>query len=121
MEAQRKRIRTLEREKAVIQQRYQTTKASMAHGELMVRSLLSQVETTRVHVDVLQRELARQREELDAARIEGRCTVCLEDVANHVLVPCGHLALCQRCRWLASSRCPVCRQRVERVIRVFRP
>lgn len=117
IDAQRERIRNLEKEKASIQRQFQATKMSMAQGELVVQTL-------RFQVDSLQRELAQQREELDVARsrsCEGQCIVCMEDSASHVVVPCGHLALCQRCSGLASSRCPLCRQAAERVIRVFRP
>lgn len=116
IDAQRERIRTLEKERASIQRQYQATRRNMAQGELVVQTL-------RFQVDSLQRELAQQREELDAARrsCEGLCIVCMEDSASHVVVPCGHLALCQRCSGLASTRCPLCRQDAERVIRVFRP
>lgn len=116
LDSHRERIRALEKENASIQRQYQATKMSMVQGELAVKALRSQV-------DSLQWELAQQREELDAARkaCEGQqCIVCMEEVASHVVVPCGHLALCQRCSGLASSRCPLCRQTAERVIGVFR-
>lgn len=112
----RERIRTLEKEKASLQRQYQATKMSLAQGELVVQTL-------RFQVDSLQRDMSQQRDELEAARKsgEGLCIVCMEDAASHVVVPCGHLALCQRCSGLASSKCPLCRQAAERVIRVFRP
>lgn len=114
LDAHRKRIRTLERENASIQRRYQETRMSMAQGELVMQALRDQVES-------MQRELVRQREELNASRREGHCIVCMAEVASHVVVPCGHLAYCQECSSLASSRCPLCRQRAEHIIRVFRP
>lgn len=109
--AQRKRIRKLEREKASIQRQHQASKMSLAQGELVLQTLVSQV-------DSLQREIVQQREELDTARkmLPGLCVVCTQDAASHVVVPCGHLALCQSCSGLARSRCPMCWQEAGHII-----
>jgi len=101
--------------------RYQASRMSMAQGELRVQSLLCQVEEKSMQVDSLQQQLARQREELEAAQTEELCVICMEGAASHVFVPCGHLAVCERCVQMACVQCPVCRQDVERVVRVFRP
>ncbi|KAL7576467.1 hypothetical protein ACA910_017976 [Epithemia clementina (nom. ined.)] len=38
------------------------------------------------------------------------CVICLEEKADHVLIPCGHVCLCKSCQ--ASTRtCPLCRAR----------
>lgn len=114
LDAQRKKIRTLEEETAAIQQQYETAKA---RGEREMQTLFSQV-------DLLQRELLQQREELEATRASGerpcQCVVCLEDGANHMVVPCGHLAFCHQCSSVALTHCPVCRQGAECIVRVFR-
>lgn len=116
LSAHRKRIRTLEKETASMQRQYEVAKVSMDHTELVAQALVSRVES-------LQRELAQGCEELVATRQScvGQCVACMERPASHLVVPCGHLALCQQCSWLASSRCPLCRQGSERVIRVFQP
>lgn len=56
----------------------------------------------------------------------GECVVCFDAVATHIVVPCGHQALCRRCsaRYLPPSdrqSCPCCRGRIERIIEVFVP
>ena len=51
------------------------------------------------------------------------CVVCMEQEKSYVLVPCGHAVVCQSCaeNIMATTRaCPVCRQHVEQVIKLFR-
>lgn len=121
LDARRKRIRVLEREKEAVERQCEATKMGVAQRELVMRSIQSLVEEANTQADSLEQEVAQQREELEAMRQDGQCIVCMDEVATHVMVPCGHLALCQQCSGLTSSRCPLCRQPAERVIRVFRP
>ena len=51
------------------------------------------------------------------------CVVCMEHERSHVLVTCGHAVVCETCAEdiMATTRaCPVCRRRVEQIIRIFR-
>jgi serine/threonine protein kinase len=51
------------------------------------------------------------------------CVVCMEQERSHVLVACGHAVVCETCaeNIMATTReCPVCRQHVEQVIKIFR-
>ncbi len=53
------------------------------------------------------------------------CIICLTEAKNAVLVPCGHQSMCHDCalEWLMSNpmrQCPICRQRVKRVQKIFR-
>jgi len=55
----------------------------------------------------------------------GNCTVCLEKSADTVLYKCGHLCVCYTCglrlkQQSAVFKCPVCRSRVDDIIRVYR-
>lgn len=48
------------------------------------------------------------------------CVVCQTEKANHAIVPCGHRCLCGECqKQMISQPCPMCRQRVEKIIRIF--
>ena len=52
----------------------------------------------------------------------GECVVCLEHLASHILVPCGHCCCCESCgeALLRSSRlCPVCQGESREAVRVF--
>ena len=63
---------------------------------------------------------AAQKEEEEE---EEACVVCLDQPITQVIVPCGHLALCQGCADHligVGEPCPICRGEFERHIRVFR-
>eukprot|EP00041_Stephanoeca_diplocostata_P030803 m.940948 g.940948 ORF g.940948 m.940948 type:complete len:426 (-) comp23831_c0_seq2:1574-2851(-) len=47
----------------------------------------------------------------------GRCVICMEEPALVVLLPCAHMCICTHCLpQLTSSRCPLCRSGVEKVL-----
>ena len=53
------------------------------------------------------------------------CVVCLVEPKSHLITPCGHKCVCATCATrvaLAAGRvstCPICRAKVESVVRVF--
>ncbi|XXG54390.1 hypothetical protein AAC387_Pa03g2285 [Persea americana] len=47
------------------------------------------------------------------------CVICLEQEYNAVFVPCGHMCSCTSCSSQLSN-CPLCRRRIEQVVRTFR-
>lgn len=47
------------------------------------------------------------------------CKICMDRMIDCVLVECGHMCSCVKCGKLLSE-CPICRQYVVRVIRVFK-
>lgn len=48
------------------------------------------------------------------------CVVCQTEKASHATIPCGHRCLCDECqRHMISKPCPMCRQTVEKIIRIF--
>ena len=50
------------------------------------------------------------------------CVICWEGSKTHIVVPCGHQCVCDRCSSTIGQRCPMsmCRGNVERVMKVFR-
>ncbi|KAL3824495.1 hypothetical protein ACJIZ3_020524 [Penstemon smallii] len=54
---------------------------------------------------------------------EELCVVCLIRRRRCAFVPCGHLVCCQRCALLvereALPKCPLCRQSVQRWVRIY--
>ena len=47
------------------------------------------------------------------------CVVCFEPIVNqYALVPCGHTSVCHGCATGITS-CPVCRQPIQSVIRIY--
>ncbi|XP_029189601.2 tumor susceptibility gene 101 protein-like [Acropora millepora] len=52
------------------------------------------------------------------------CIVCMELRKDSVLIPCGHLGICFKCanRCKETSKtCPVCREKITEVHRVYQP
>ncbi|XP_057507347.1 E3 ubiquitin-protein ligase SP1-like [Actinidia eriantha] len=47
------------------------------------------------------------------------CVICLEQEYNSVFVPCGHMCCCTVCSSHLTN-CPLCRRRIELVVRTFR-
>ncbi|XP_042517275.1 E3 ubiquitin-protein ligase SP1 [Macadamia integrifolia] len=47
------------------------------------------------------------------------CVICLEQEYNAVFVPCGHMCCCTTCSSHLTN-CPLCRRRIEQVVRTFR-
>ncbi|XP_048239983.1 death-associated inhibitor of apoptosis 1-like isoform X1 [Haliotis rufescens] len=60
---------------------------------------------------------ARVKEETQQLKESSMCKICLEDPANIVFLPCGHLVACAVCT-PALERCPVCRIHIRGSVRV---
>ena len=53
--------------------------------------------------------------------VQGECTVCLDALNTHVLVPCGHKCVCATCAEAvrAHGHCPICRTPIVWVCEVY--
>merc|ERR1712137_82379 len=47
------------------------------------------------------------------------CKICQESIVEIVILPCGHLILCDKCSSKVSN-CPFCRCKITQVVRIFR-
>lgn len=64
-------------------------------------------------------QLEQQAEEL---RGQDQCCVCMTRSKDAVLTPCGHKAMCVSCGEQLKARgrnCPLCRRRIDGVVRVY--
>lgn len=52
---------------------------------------------------------------------DNTCQICFENSINIVLVPCGHLFMCDICSDTIGSTCPVCRSTITNRMKVFKP
>lgn len=53
----------------------------------------------------------------------GTCAICLDAPSEAVCVPCGHVAGCMSCLNEIKSKkwgCPVCRAKIDQVIKLYR-
>jgi hypothetical protein len=49
---------------------------------------------------------------------EDKCVICLDNKANHVIIECGHVALCGDCT-KGLKNCPICRNIITRTIKIY--
>jgi hypothetical protein len=54
---------------------------------------------------------------------ETMCVVCFDAPKDHIIVPCGHMCVCEACaEQLTKTRtpfCPVCREPIRETMKVF--
>lgn len=47
------------------------------------------------------------------------CSICLQRSSDTVMVPCGHLCVCQQCSTHVQQTCPICRASVTQMVRTY--
>ena len=47
------------------------------------------------------------------------CVICQSEARSHSIRPCNHMCLCQNCAGEIGNQCPICRQAIESIERVF--
>eukprot|EP01084_Bolivina_argentea_P008352 15655_1 len=50
------------------------------------------------------------------------CIVCMDNERDHVLIPCGHIAVCKDCKDNYNqdgAECPICREKVKMVVKTY--
>jgi hypothetical protein len=52
------------------------------------------------------------------------CIICMENIADHCIIPCGHISLCALCSNTLTHRnnvptCPTCRGSITDIIQTF--
>jgi hypothetical protein len=55
---------------------------------------------------------------------DGECIVCLDAPRTHLMHPCGHLSMCERCAGTLMAsvlpKCAVCRKDVDSIVKVYK-
>lgn len=42
-----------------------------------------------------------------------RCVVCVQNPKEVIILPCGHVCLCEDCSLQITNNCPVCRAKID--------
>lgn len=64
------------------------------------------------------------KNELEARATGMRCVVCIDAVASHAFLPCGHRCICGDCskaigmNW-RSGKCPLCKRSAQKISQIF--
>lgn len=97
-------------------------------GGLEISSLHQQLSAISLLKDALNQEnmeLSRRLEEVEKhpreAVVSQVCVICMENLANLVVMPCKHLAICSFCGLGDLVECPICRTKVADVMQIFTP
>ncbi|XP_072983559.1 probable E3 ubiquitin-protein ligase XBOS34 [Typha latifolia] len=62
------------------------------------------------------------KEDSDSASASGGCVICLDAPVEGACIPCGHMAGCMSCLReieLKNWGCPVCRAKIDQVVRLY--
>jgi len=60
-----------------------------------------------------------RRDNSEAA--QAHCVICMDRQPSVVIIPCGHLCVCQSCSGRLQQLCPVCRGAATQMIQTFTP
>jgi len=66
----------------------------------------------------------KQKKEEEEDEEAKECKICFDAEINTVIVPCGHLCVCEPCSKLITkdknARCPICKQAVQKIVKTFK-
>jgi hypothetical protein len=73
-------------------------------------------------LDLVQKTVIKLKLLQENQKKSNECVVCYDRESNVILIPCGHLALCEECSKVSSvSKCPVCRSNIQQRVKVYTP
>ncbi|CAF0714971.1 unnamed protein product [Brachionus calyciflorus] len=70
----------------------------------------------------LQKPNKKANEEIESDMSDNDCVICMEVFRDSVLRPCNHMITCYKCSMILLNRsdnCPVCRDKIQDVIKIF--
>lgn len=110
-------------ERTVLENRCRDLEDQLSQRDIEVKELQQLTEGLRAELLRCDETRNSLREELDQVQREsgGPCVICLDEIAQYAVVPCGHLAICSQCCLGESGTCPVCRRRSMGLLRIFIP
>ncbi|XP_063531283.1 mitochondrial E3 ubiquitin protein ligase 1 [Cydia strobilella] len=93
------------------------TVAALAGSRIAYKYISRRRRKAREH-EVKQQLAAGRRERRARARDRDLseaqlCVVCTENPKEIILLPCGHVCLCEDCSDNITEQCPICRERIE--------
>ncbi|KAL3982258.1 Neuralized family protein [Acanthocheilonema viteae] len=59
----------------------------------------------------------------DEGEIGDECRICMNSKVNCVIYTCGHMSMCFECAtetWHLNGECPICRKKIEDVIKIYK-
>jgi len=80
-----------------------------------------------IDIDEEQQKILDYKEELRAKAEGSQCVICIDRVASHAFLPCGHRCICKKCStdmkqknlWGAGKKCPLCKRAAKSIKQIF--
>ena len=63
--------------------------------------------------------IAQLQQQVEEQSQSSTCIICLEELVDHVIRPCNHACVCATCAPQLPDECPICRQSIMSVERIF--
>ena len=63
-------------------------------------------------------EIPIERERENTQDFNKDCNICFSRRKTHIIIPCGHFCICERCSW-RIFRCPICRTDNIEIFKVY--
>jgi hypothetical protein len=88
-----------------------------------VAALACSVRSDALRLQQMQAQLGSSVGPPEPAAEETLCVVCFDAPKDHIIIPCGHVCVCQACANLLTQReepsCPICRTAILQTNKVF--
>jgi hypothetical protein len=91
-------------------------------GEIILRrcSSAQNIIVTRIKNKEIKNDDAK--DDINVCKSERTCVICMNNPQTHLIIPCGHKCLCEKCsveHLEKLTTCPICREKVQHFQRVF--
>ena len=67
----------------------------------------------------LQERKQQSRDKSEDKSDDNCCVVCMDATKTHLMVPCGHKCVCETCAAAITKECPICRNNITTILRVY--
>ncbi len=91
-------------------------------AESILRKQISSLEETIQSLSLENESLKSKEGRCEEKRQYPECIVCYDNIANHVILDCMHVCLCEDCiQGLPNNQCPQCRGPVKEKRKIYYP
>lgn len=65
------------------------------------------------------KKLNKQIQNLSTCKSENTCVICLDNISEFALIPCGHVCVCKNCKIFLKKKCPICNTNINNILEIF--
>lgn len=104
---------------------YSIIKPGIILTNLIIRKSIKNYTTKNTSTPIIKEEINSKKEykeENNSSEDNKQCIICLSEKREYLIIPCGHLCLCQNCKKnfkKRDSKCPICRNKINFIQKVY--